>query len=69
MMDVLVDGLDPKTTSFVLDTYWVQHGGGDVRAWMEKLAGRIDILHLKDMGMAGSQYITEIGRATSTLTG
>ena len=69
MMDVLADGLDPKTTSFVLDTYWVQHGGGDVRAWMEKLAGRIDILHLKDMGMAGSQFITEIGQGNINFDG
>lgn len=50
-MDMLVEGLDPKTTSFVLDTYWVQNGGGDVRHWIEKLTGRIDILHLKDMEM------------------
>lgn len=62
IIDVLVDGLNPETTSFVLDTYWVQHGGGDVIAWMNKLAGRIDILHLKDMGMSDKQYITEIGQ-------
>ena len=49
LMDILVDELDPKTTSFCLDTCWVQCGGGDVRAWIEKLAGRIDILHLKDV--------------------
>lgn len=48
-MDMLVEGLNPRTTSFVLDTYWVQFGGADVRYWIEKLAGRIDILHLKDM--------------------
>ena len=30
-IDMLVGELDPETTSFVLDTYWVQHGGGDVR--------------------------------------
>ena len=67
-MDMLVEGLDPETTSFVLDTYWVQHGGGDVRAWIEKLAGRIDILHLKDMKRVMPadknepvQRITEIG--------
>ncbi|MBQ1947258.1 MAG: sugar phosphate isomerase/epimerase [Clostridia bacterium] len=69
MMDMLYEGLDKEYGSFCLDTYWVQHGGGDVRAWMEKLAGRIDILHLKDMGRLaasnpndGWQYITEIGR-------
>ena len=62
VMDMLVEGLDPKGTSFVLDTYWVQHGGGDVRHWIEKLSGRIDILHLKDMGRdENGPYITEIG--------
>lgn len=65
-MDMLVDGLNPETTSFVLDTYWVQHGGGDVRHWIEKLQGRIDILHLKDMKRnisedASIQQITEVG--------
>lgn len=49
IMDMLVEGLDPVKTSFCLDTHWVQRGGGDVCAWIEKLAGRIDILHLKDM--------------------
>ena len=49
LFDHLVEKLDTETTSFVLDTHWVQHGGADVRAVIEKLAGRIDILHLKDM--------------------
>ncbi len=48
-MEILVEKLNPETTSFVLDTYWVQNGGGDVRHWIEMLTGRIDILHLKDM--------------------
>ena len=47
-MDYLADNLNPETTSFVLDTHWVQRGGGDVCGWIEKLSGRIDILHLKD---------------------
>ena len=69
MLDYLVEGFDKDNISFVLDTYWVQHGGGDVRAWMEKLAGRIDILHLKDMGMADKQYITEIGQGNINFDG
>ena len=67
-IDMLVEGLDPVNTSFVLDTFWVQHGGGDVRYWIEKLTGRIDILHLKDMqrlpvmhDLRGWQMFTEIG--------
>ncbi len=68
-MDMLVEGLDPENTSFVLDTFWVQHGGGDVRYWIEKLAGRIDILHLKDMKRLphfdekwGYQFFAEVGQ-------
>ncbi|MBQ7347449.1 MAG: sugar phosphate isomerase/epimerase [Clostridia bacterium] len=49
LMDLLYEGFDPATVSFVLDTCWVAAGGGDVNAWLEKLAGRIDILHLKDL--------------------
>lgn len=62
MMDMLCEEFDSENGSFCLDTYWVQHGGGDVRHWIEKLAGRIDILHLKDMGKnKETQFITEIG--------
>ena len=65
MMDILIEKLDPRAT-FVLDTYWVQHGGYDIRKMMDRLEGRIDILHLKDMGACGGEkgnlpYITEIG--------
>lgn len=63
IMDMLVEGLDPVKTSFCLDTHWVQRGGGDVCAWIEKLAGRIDILHLKDMTIRPdrSPIMCEIG--------
>lgn len=37
-----------------IDTYWVQHGGGDPADWIRRLAGRTPIIHLKDM-------IVEIG--------
>ncbi len=63
LMDMLYEGLDPATTSFVLDTCWVAAGGGDIRAWMEKLSGRIDILHLKDV-----MLINEGGKFVSTMT-
>lgn len=66
-MEYLMEGLDAENTSFVLDTYWVQHAGGDPVEWIQKLAGRIDIFHLKDMGARREAdgrvvpYITEVG--------
>lgn len=61
VMDWLLEGMDPKNTSFCLDTFWCQYGGGDVRQWIEKLAGRIKILHLKDMAPGEKPYYTEVG--------
>lgn len=67
IMDLLFEEFDPATVSFVLDTCWVAAGGGDVNAWLEKLAGRIDILHLKDMALKRDKnnylvpHITEVG--------
>ena len=64
IMDMLTEGLHKDLTSFVLDTFWVQRGGGEPSDWIEKLAGRIDILHLKDMLIVQGtkeMKITEIG--------
>ncbi len=72
MFDHLVEEFDKENISFVLDTYWLQHGGMDIRETIEALAGRVEILHLKDMGACqviktGEKssvqvpYITEVG--------
>ena len=64
-IEMLEEGLDPEKTSFCIDTYWAQFGGADVRYWLERLAGRVDIIHLKDMTPTGEwpgpQRITEVG--------
>lgn len=45
-----------------LDTYWIQHGGGDPGEWIRKLKGRAQIIHFKDMAMQGStQRFAEVG--------
>lgn len=45
-----------------LDTYWIQHGGGDPADWIRKLKGRAQIIHFKDMAMRGStQHFAEVG--------
>lgn len=37
-----------------IDTYWIQHGGGDPAAWIDAVAGRIPCVHLKDMIVTGT---------------
>lgn len=71
LMDLLYEQLDPATTSFVLDTCWVAAGGGDVNAWLRKLQGRVDILHLKDLTIKKDKKtgllqpdVTEVGNGS-----
>ena len=53
---------DPRYVKAEIDTYWIQHGGGDAAAWIEKLKGRIPLVHLKDMTVRkGNPIMSEIG--------
>lgn len=49
LIELLKEGFDPSLVNFMPDTYWIQHGGAEVRAFLETLKGRTEILHLKDM--------------------
>ena len=49
--DMLIEGLTSKNAYFMPDTYWIQYGGADVRYYINKLSGRIKILHMKDARM------------------
>lgn len=58
----LYEDSDPKYFKAEIDTYWVQHGGGDPAAWIDKLKGRIPLVHLKDMTVRGGNPImAEVG--------
>ena len=62
----LMDIMDGRYTCLELDTYWAQHGGMDVCALLRKLAGKTEIIHLKDMAAhfapdKENPDITEIG--------
>ena len=61
-IDVLVSDLDERVW-FELDTYWVAHAGADPVAWIDRFAGRLPVVHLKDMGVRPdrSQYMMEVG--------
>ena len=57
LYDALIDGFDRDAVGFTLDTFWVQAGGGDSAWWLEKLAGRVDTIHFKDMAMLGGKRV------------
>ncbi len=61
-LEILYEESDPRYFNSEIDTYWIQHGGGDPAAWIRRLKGRAHIVHLKDMVMQGrTQLFAEIG--------
>ncbi|MBQ9936723.1 MAG: sugar phosphate isomerase/epimerase [Oscillospiraceae bacterium] len=49
ILEKIAQDFAPDELGFILDTYWVQFAGGDPAAWIEKLSGRLPVIHLKDM--------------------
>ena len=62
-MDILFDN-SSRNFQFEIDTFWVQKGGADVRAWIDKVRGRMDVVHFKDMALndKAEQIMAEIGQ-------
>jgi len=61
-LEILVEESDPEVFSFEVDTYWIQHGGGNPVSWLRRLRDRMRIVHLKDMEMRGmEQLFAEVG--------
>lgn len=46
--DILVAETDPALIDFELDVYWLKAGGEDPKAVIERLEGRLKLVHLKD---------------------
>lgn len=61
-LEKLAEDFAPEELGFTLDTYWVQYGGGDPAAWLERLSGRVPCIHLKDMACVHfEQHMAPVG--------
>jgi sugar phosphate isomerase/epimerase len=61
-LDLIYEETDPRYLKAELDTYWIQHGGGDPAAWIKKMNQRMPTVHLKDMVILdGQQAMAEVG--------
>lgn len=52
---------------FEMDIYWFVKGDQDPQRWMDKLEGRIPLLHMKDMDNTADRGFAEIGTGTIDL--
>jgi sugar phosphate isomerase/epimerase len=61
-LDIIFEESDPRYLQAEIDTYWVQHGGGDPALWIRRMKDRMPVVHLKDMVILdGQQAMAEIG--------
>ena len=63
MLDYLLTNTDPAKVFFQLDVYWTVMGGASPVEYMQKYAGRFEMIHIKDKyeigqsGMVGFEPI------------
>jgi len=54
---------DSSCVQLEIDTYWVQAGGANPVTWINKVAGNMGVMHLKDMRIVNDeQQFAEIGQ-------
>lgn len=69
-LEIIYAESDPRYLMAEIDTYWIQHGGGDVREWILKMKNRMPVIHFKDMVMLdGQQTMAEIGEGNLNWSG
>lgn len=58
-LDLLWANSSPENLKAEVDVYWVKRGGEDPAAYLTKHAGRVPLVHVKDMNTEG--YFAEVG--------
>ena len=61
-LDIIYKGSNAKLVKAEIDTYWVAYAGLDPVEYINKHAGRCDLIHIKDMEIVdGEKRSTEVG--------
>ncbi len=69
-LEIIFSLSDPRYLQAEIDTYWVQHGGGDPVLWIQRMAGRMPVVHYKDLAILpdGQQAFAEVGQGNLNWT-
>jgi sugar phosphate isomerase/epimerase len=66
VLEYLYSHTDPDNLAGEIDTYWIQHGGGDCVEWCRRLRNRLPLLHIKDYSITIDRQAvdSDIGQGT-----
>jgi len=59
--DVIFGETDPDLVKVEMDAFWVTKAGEDPAAYLRKYAGRVPLIHVKDMTAAPESTFAEVG--------
>jgi sugar phosphate isomerase/epimerase len=60
-LDILLENSDPANLQLEADTYWLKYGGEDPADYIRRWAGRVPLIHLKDMTATRPPTYAEVG--------
>jgi sugar phosphate isomerase/epimerase len=61
-MAILIEETDPEMFVFELDVFWMSAAGCDPVQWIEKVSGRIPIIHFKDLAIDCKAQESDMGQ-------
>lgn len=61
-LDIMFETAEPEALAVELDVYWTRFAGYDPVEEINKYAGRLPLIHLKDMTSGDSPTFTELGK-------
>ncbi|MEO6893064.1 MAG: sugar phosphate isomerase/epimerase [Ktedonobacteraceae bacterium] len=67
LLDILLKETDPALVTLELDVYWAAYAGVDPIAYLRRYAGRVPLVHLKDM--SADRTYTEVGDGLLDIAG
>jgi sugar phosphate isomerase/epimerase len=62
VIETVMADTDPAVVSFEVDCYWVFKAGSDPLQFVEKHAGRVAMIHLKDSTAAPAKAMADVGK-------
>jgi sugar phosphate isomerase/epimerase len=68
-LDILYGSVNPDVVKGEVDVYWVKKGGRCPAEFIRKYAGRIPLVHLKDMADDEAGSFAEVGNGVIDFTG
>ena len=67
MYDMLIEDTDPEAFHFIQDSFWMKYGGLNHEKYLEKVAGRMEVLHVKDVTLGLLDQLGHPGATTGTI--